>query len=248
MKNIKLIFAYDGSSYLGWQQVKEGATIEGELSKVLTQIFQHPIKLQVASRTDAGVHAQGQVANFFTAKQLIDTNQLHYSLNQMLPPSIRIWEIGETAPTFHPTLEAKEKEYFYTLTTTPIQLPFDRHFAWHVRDCMDRVNMSIAANDLIGYHDFSSFCNISESESESPYCTLSRLEVIEESPETLRIALRGDRFLYKMARNLVGTLVDVGRGKMTLQEVQHLIEKKDRTQAGVTAPAHGLCLKGVYYL
>lgn len=247
MKNIKLLFAYEGSSYLGWQQVKEGVTIEGELKKRLSQILQHPIKLQVASRTDAGVHAEGQVANFLTPKESLNVNRLHFSLNQMLPPSIRIWQITEAPLDFHPTLEAREKEYCYTLTIAPIQLPFDRHLAWHIYDPIDRAKMKEAAHDFIGHHNFSSFCNVSESESDNPYCTLKRLEMIEVNQETLRIELQGDRFLYKMARNLVGTLVDIGKGKIALPKARQLIKQQDRTQAGITAPAHGLCLKRVYY-
>ncbi len=247
MKNLRLILAYEGSSYWGWQDAKERPSIEAVLRKPLVQILQHPIKLQAASRTDAGVHAENQVVNFFTAKEPLNLSRLHLSLNQMLPADIRVWSLEEAPLDFHPTLAAQKKTYIYRLTTAAIQLPFDRHFAWHVPAPLNFAAIQEALPLFLGKHHFGALCNASTVPLTNPYCTLYRLDVIHESAENVRIEVEGDRFLYKMVRTLVGTLIALGLGRLSLSAIRALFIHRNRAQAGMTAPAHGLCLKKVHY-
>lgn len=243
--NIKIILSYDGTDFLGWQESIDGNTIEETLRKTLETIYQHPIRLQAASRTDRGVHADQQVVNFITEKSL-DLNRLKISLNQLLPKSIRIQKIEEASKTFHPTLDAIGKEYHYSLCLIPVQSPFRRYFSWHILSPLDMDRMKEGAASLIGTHDFKAFCNAQDPKPKDTLCNLKRLDIIADPPH-LHFEIEGDRFLYKMVRNLVGTLVYLGMGKLSLDEVQKLLEKKDRTLAGITAPAHGLTLRKVYY-
>src|SRR3569832_1557498 len=156
MKNIKLVLAYDGTAYLGWQKTEMGPSIEEELLKVLEQILQHPVKLQAASRTDAGVHAEGQVVNFFTEK---NTDRLLRGCNGLLPEDIRVLKVEEMPDRFHPTLGATGKEYHYSVCLGPTQLPFQRKFSWHFVKPVDVQKMREAAQFLIGRHDFSALTN-----------------------------------------------------------------------------------------
>lgn len=243
--NIKITLSYDGTDFLGWQECIDGATIEETLRKTLETIYQHPIHLQAASRTDRGVHAEEQVVNFITEKSL-DLNRLKISLNQLLPKAIRILKIEEAPKTFHPTLDAKGKEYHYSLCLTPVQSPFRRHFSWHLLSPLHLDRMKEGAAFFIGTHDFKAFSNTIDSKPKDTFCTLTCLDVVEDGV-SLRFEIKGNRFLYKMVRNLVGTLVYLGMGKLSLDEVKNLLKKKDRTLAGITAPAHGLTLKKVYY-
>ncbi|WP_420422240.1 tRNA pseudouridine(38-40) synthase TruA [Simkania sp.] len=245
-KNIKLIISYDGSAYLGWQASNVGVSIEGTLKEVLEKILQQDVNLQAASRTDAGVHAEAQVVNFFLEKPR-NLEQLHKSLNQLLPKDIRIAAIEEAAEDFHPTLETKGKEYHYRLTRSHVQLPFDRLFAWHYPLPLDLKKMEAATQFFIGEHDFQVFGNTADPKPKDTIRTLYRLDLISSEDE-LRFEIHGNNFLYKMARNIVGTLVYIGAGKLSLEDAEKLIATKDRTLAGMTAPAHGLLLKKVFYV
>lgn len=240
-----MILSYDGTQFFGWQESIEGISIEETLRKALETIYQHPIILQAASRTDRGVHAEGQVVNFFTEKNLA-LSRIKMSLNQLLPKTIRLLAIEEVEETFHPTLDATGKQYHYHLCLTPFQSPFRRHFSWHVYAPLNLELMQEGASYLIGTHDFATFCNTIESKLKDTIRTVRRLDIIKEG-ETLRFEIEGTHFLYKMARNIVGTLVYLGIGKLPLDEVKTLTETKDRTLAGITAPAHGLILKKVCY-
>lgn len=242
---IKLILSYDGTDFLGWQASKEGPTIEEALKVALEQIYQEPITLEAASRTDAGVHAEGQVATFSIAKSK-DLARLKTSLNQLLPQAIRVREIAEVAETFHPTLDATSKEYHYQISLGIVHSPFLRYYSWHVHAPLDIALMQEAAPLFIGTHDFSSFCNANEPRPTDTIRTLTRFDLIQQG-DLLRFEIEGNRFLYKMVRNLVGTLVYVGQGKLSLEQAASLLQAKDRTQGGVTAPAQGLILKKVAY-
>lgn len=245
-KNIKLILSYDGSAYLGWQASNVGVSIEGTLKEVLEKILQQEVQLQAASRTDAGVHAEAQVVNFFLEKPR-NLEHLHKSLNQLLPKDIRVAIIEEAPDDFHPTLKSKGKEYHYRLTRSHVQLPFDRLFAWHYPFSLDLAKMETATKFFIGKHDFQAFGNAADPKPKDTIRTLYRLDIIS-SEEELRFEIHGNNFLYKMVRNLVGTLVYIGAGKLSLEEAEKLIASKDRTLAGMTAPAHGLLLKKVFYV
>lgn len=241
--NIKMIIAYDGTHFFGWQETSDGPSIEGCLRKVLEQIYQEPITLQAASRTDRGVHADGQVVNYHTEK-VKDLNRLKCSLNQLLPTSIRILHLEEEKSDFHPTLDVIGKEYHYTLSTALVQPPFERHFAWHYYLPLDVKKMCEGATHFIGTHDFATFCNANKPLPKDTVRTVSRIDIIQEG-EVLRFEIEGNNFLYKMVRNLVGTLIYYGTGK--LESIDTLLTSQDRTLAGITAPAHGLSLKRVFY-
>lgn len=248
MTNLCLVLSYDGSPFLGWQYTEKGPTVEGELSRVLSTIFQQEISLQAASRTDAGVHAEGQVVNFHVDRTPPAPSRLLISLNQMLPTSIRVIFVKKISADFHATLDAKGKLYHYFLTTEMVQLPFERHYAWHVRSPLDLNKMREAARKLTGTHDFSAFCNRGgRTPGKDQRRTLYRFDIVESSNGRVRCELYGDGFLYKMVRNLVGTVVKVGLGKLSLRESAQLLTHEERGLAGTTAPAHGLLLKKVTY-
>lgn len=245
-RNIKLIIAYDGTSYLGWQKTQTGPSIEETLEKALSRILREPIHLQAASRTDAGVHAEGQTVHFLTEKT-VELRKLIHSLNGVLPRDIRIHSAADMPFDFHPTLDCTGKEYIYQICNSPIQLPFYQKTSWHYPYPLNRMWMEQAAGFLIGTHDFSAFCNERHLWTRKTICTLDKIAIEPLADERLKISIRGDHFLNKMVRNLVGTLTYVGCGKLLYEQIPAILLSKDRTQAGMTAPAHGLSLKHVFY-
>ncbi len=247
MKNIKCTLKYDGTGYFGWQTAAEGPTIEKVLTELLRQVLQEPLTLQAASRTDAGVHAEGQVINFFTEQEALDLQRLQRSLNRMLPKTIQITQMEEAHESFHPTLNAIGKEYHYHIALPNAHSPFNRHYSWYLFTPLDRQKVRDAMELFKGTHDFTTFCNISESPSSNTECTITRFDLIEKEEGTISLEICGDHFLYKMARNLVGTVIYVGLGKMSLEDAKELLQAKDRKRAAVTAPAHALFLKKVNY-
>jgi tRNA pseudouridine38-40 synthase len=243
MLNIKAILAYDGTRYLGWQKTRMGPSIEGQLQSVLEQITGQSIVLQAASRTDAGVHADGQVVNFFLNKETVELPKLQLSLNRLLPGDISVLKLTAVHSEFHPTLDAACKEYHYTFSIGPVQFPRHRLYAWHYPYKLDIQAISDASRHFIGEHDFSSFCNVKKNDKETDFIrTVFSIEIKELAESRLRIIIKGNRFLYRMARNIAGTLAGVGKGDMAPAEIPEILKQKDRTQAGVTAPAHGLSL------
>lgn len=247
MKNIKLTISYLGTPFLGWQKTKMGPSIEEALEKAIAQILREEVQLQAASRTDAGVHAEGQVVNFLTAREIPDLRKLQRSLNGVLPKEISVLAIEEMEADFHPTLDNCGKEYHYFICNGQVQLPFHRHISWHFPYPLDLTLMNLAAHELTGTHDFSAFCNENALSARDGVCTIDKVEVISLPDDRLRISVRGHNFLYKMVRNLVGTLVYVGCGKIALADIKSILTSGDRTKAGVTAPAHGLFLKEVLF-
>jgi tRNA pseudouridine38-40 synthase len=238
LKNIKLTVAYEGTHYLGWQKTPMGESIEEELEKAVSKILQHPVKLQAASRTDAGVHARGQIVNFFTEKEIDLKN-----INTVTPKDISILDLTVMPDDFHPTLDCTGKEYEYTVCLGQSQLPFHRLFSWHFPYPVDLEMTRKGASLLVGRHDFSAFTN------EKHQNNIREIFSIEIIPldHRIKIQVAGNNFLYKMVRNIVGTLIYVGCGKLKASDLPAILEGKDRTRAGVTAPAHGLCLKKVFY-
>lgn len=246
MNNISLLIAYDGSDFFGWQKTRMGPSVESTLQLVLEKILQHPIQLQAASRTDRGVHAEGQVVNFFTEKTL--HTDFIKSINALLPKSITVLQLKQAPPEFHPTLLTLSKTYAYQICYGSIQLPQHRFFSWHVPYELDLEAMRKGSQLLIGEHDFSAFCNMRKNLNyEDRRRTLFSLDLHAHSPNRLRIEVCGNHFLYKMVRNLVGTLVHVGRHKIPFQKISEILESKSRPLAGVTAPAHGLTLREIFY-
>jgi tRNA pseudouridine38-40 synthase len=248
MRNIKLLIAYEGSHYLGWQKTNLGRSIEGELQRVLSKILQENIELQAASRTDAGVHAAGQVINFATQNESINLTKLKFSLNRLLPKDIVVLESEDVAENFHSTLNCISKEYHYFVCYDQVQLPVQRYFSWHYPSPLNLYTMRTAAQTLLGEHDFSSFCNFKKNQHYKHYVrNLLKLDITELGNKQLRFEVQGNHFLYKMVRNIIGTLIYVGCGKIPQEKVGTILVSKDRTFAGVTAPAHGLFLFSVNY-
>lgn len=243
MPSYKLILSYDGGPYFGWQKTRMGPSIQEMLEKALFQLAQETCKPEAASRTDRGVHAEGQVVQFYLKKSF-SPFALKQALNAHLPVQIRVLEAQEIDSAFHPTLDASHKEYHYNLCLGPVQLPFYRLYSWHFPRPLDFEKMQQASFDLLGTHDFSALANEKE---ENPICTLEAIRFVSLPEERLQIQMVGNRFLYRMARNLAGTLVYIGCGKLSETIVPSLLAGKKRKEAGMTAPAHGLCLHRVFY-
>jgi tRNA pseudouridine38-40 synthase len=238
MFSYKLLLTYDGTCYFGWQKTRMGPSVQEALENAILQITGEKATPEAASRTDRGVHAEGQSVSFSISKE-IDPYRLLGGLNAALPPDIRILELMSCESSFHPTLDASSKEYHYRLCLGPVQDPTQRLYSWHLKTALDLKKMERAARDLLGQKDFSAFAN---EKKENPICTIEEITF-----ERLQIRLVGDRFLYKMVRNLVGTLVYIGIGKLPEDCIPALLASKDRKAAGVTAPAHGLFLHRVFY-
>ena len=244
--------AYDGTRYFGWQKTKEGPSIEEELEKASSRILQTPVLLQAASRTDRGVHAKGQVIDCFFETTTPDLGRFRISMNQLLPSDIRLMQL-RVAPhdRFHATLSSTGKRYLYHIVLGPVLPPWLRLTHWHLPYSLDKTLLEKAASFFVGRLDFKTFSNNRKGlQYQSTERTLSSCSVTlnehKEHSECI-ITLEGDHFLYKMARTIVGTLVWVARGKLSLESLPHLFETKDRTLAGMTAPSHGLELEEVKY-
>lgn len=248
MKNIKLTIAYDGTHYLGWQKTGAGRSIEGCLQSALEQVLRSPLTLQAASRTDAGVHAAGQVVNFFCQRDDVDLGKLCHSLNALLDGDIRVLKAEVAHDTFHPTLDCTHKEYHYRICYAKAQYPHERHTAWHYPFPLDIEAMEAAAQHLVGTHDFKAFCNERKNLNyKTTVRTINSITIQREPDQHLTIAINGNNFLYKMVRNIVGTLAYVGAGKMLPGAIPLLLESKKRTEGGITAPPYGLILHTLYY-
>lgn len=246
--NYKIVVSYDGGSYYGWQrQSNSKATIQGTLEEKMQQILQQPIEIHGSGRTDAGVHAYGQVANFYLENPIEEAKILE-RINKNLPEDIRIHLLELTEHTFHSRLSAVSKEYIYYVDTKERPHVFTRKYKWHVPEKLDLDGMNKAASYLIGRHDFRSFTS-EKRRDKSCIRTIKELDIIpDERPEEgVRILVHGSGFLHNMVRIIVGTLIEVGTGKIHECEMQEILKSKNRSCAGKTAPAHGLFLRKVYY-
>ncbi len=212
--------------------------MEETLEKALEHLLGAKVKLQAASRTDAGVHAAGQVVNFFSEAKEIDCGKL----NDLLPPTLAIVSAEIEQIDFHPTLDAKYKEYRYQIDNMPFQLPSRRHLAWHFVYPLHLEKMQNAAGQLIGKKDFTALSNRKE---EDNICNLLQIDIEKNGDTTFILTIYGCRFLYKMVRNIAGSLAHAGCGKLT--DLNKILESKQRAKAGPTAPAHGLCLQKIFY-
>ena len=241
----KLLISYDGTEFGGWQIQPNAPSIQQHIQETLSIILREPIEVTGASRTDAGVHATGQVAHF-TTHSAIDHKRIHASLNGMLPSAIRIHDLEETTPEFHARYSAKRKIYHYYLYLHPTLDPFRRKFATHIPYPLDRELLTRACTHFIGTHDFTSFANEGGA-AKTKTRTLYRLEITPIDSHTLRLEFEGDGFLYKMVRNIVGTLLDIARGHTPLEALPAIFAAKDRRSAGLSAPPQGLFLMQVIY-
>ncbi len=250
MKNIILLVAYDGTDFYGWQKIAAGTpTIEQELETTLQQILQHPVSLQAASRTDRGVHADGQVVNFYLSKESVDLHRLKHSLNSLLPETIRVLKVYE-APShaFHPTLDSTGKHYIYRIATAEVLMPHLRFTHWHFPHALDINAMSQAAAHIIGERDFAAFRTARKGQKRSDSVrTLFDVQVETLDKDLVYLHMKGNNFLYKMARTLAGTLAYIGCGKLSAEQIPLIFTQGKRANAGMTAPACGLTLHEVYY-
>lgn len=247
MQRCKLTIAYDGTHYAGWQVQKTGKAIQPLIQKGLETILRHPIALTGSGRTDAGVHARGQTAHFDTLTPL-SPYRLRFSLNALLPSDIRILDVEPMEKDFHARYSATSKIYHYHLHLNPTASPFDRLYRYHVfSPCnLDRIQKAIPF--FLGQRNFSSFANEATrgSARKDPLRTLYRLDLCEQEGG-VRLEFEADGFLYKMVRNITGTLVDIGAGRMEPEQIPSIFSAKDRRFAGETAPPQGLFLMKVCY-
>ena len=248
MRNIKLTIEYDGAGFNGWQtqrlRGKKLRTVQEEIEKAGKRLFGVPIKIIGAGRTDSGVHARAQVANFRTDSRL-PLNNIKKGLNSLLPHRISIVSAEEACLKFHSRFDSKGKLYKYTIVNRKSRAPLmGRHSAFISYD-LDIRAMRKAAKCLIGKKDFKSFQAVDKVE-RSSVRTVSKIKIVSNSP-VIEIYIQADGFLYNMARNIVGTLIEVGRGYFKPEKVKEILAKKHRSLAGQTAPAKGLCLEKVFY-
>lgn len=241
-RNIKLVIEYDGTRYCGWQRQENGPTIQNELEKALRQLLQHDVTLHGAGRTDAGVHARGQVANFVTSSSM-GLEVLVRGINALLVDDIVIHDVQTVPEDFHARYSAKERVYSYTISRNPSALM--RNYIWQSAYALDIDCMNNAARLITGDHDFSSFCK-SEADVEHYRCLVHAASWKQEG-SLLIFTIRANRFLHGMVRALVGTMVDAGRGFTSFDEFKKIFEGKDRNLAGMSAPAKGLMLEEVRY-
>ncbi|MBO5882466.1 MAG: tRNA pseudouridine(38-40) synthase TruA [Alistipes sp.] len=234
---------YDGAAYFGWQRQPDTATVQGTIEAKLSMLRGVDTEIVGAGRTDTGVNASFYVAHF-DSDTVVDCAQLAYKLNKVLPHDIAIMRIYPVAGDMHARFDAREREYTYFLT--PHKSPFRRFSAWHYTAELNIANMNAAAARLLEHEDFTTFAKLN-SNNKTNICHISHAEWVVESDGTLRFTIRADRFLRNMVRAIVGTLVDVGRGRYTVEEFDALIRAKDLSKASAGAPACGLFLSNVKY-
>ncbi len=244
MRNIKLTLEYDGTAYNGFQRQGELPTIQAELERAVAVITKARAVITAAGRTDAGVHAKGQVANFMTRARM-PAEKFAPALNSVLPPDIRVLDSDEVGLDFHARYDARWKTYEYTIDTRPIPSVFLRNYAYHVPFALDLEEMRQAASHLVGRHDFRSFA--AARGGAKTFTREVRLLLLERDGPVVRMTIEADGFLYNMVRIVVGTLVLVGMGKLSPGDVLRIRDARDRALAGPTAPARGLCLVRVDY-
>lgn len=244
MRNIKLILEYDGTSYHGWQKQPGLSTIQKALEDSLFCLFRERIETTAAGRTDAGVHAKGQVVSFLTHASISSTS-IQPALNSYLPKDIRVKKAHEVDMDFHAQKSALRRVYGYSIYNSGFLSPFHRNFVWWVPFNLEIDLMKEAGKFLVGEHDFSSF----QSQGSSTSLTLREIKKLSifKKGKFILIYIEANSFLYKMARNIVGMLVEIGRKKIVAGEMKKILEARDRRIAGPTAPPQGLCLVRVEY-
>lgn len=244
MKRVKMIVAYDGTNYCGWQVQPNGITIQEVLNEHLSRLLGEDIKTIGASRTDAGVHSLGNVCVFDTNTKM-PAEKISFALNQKLPEDIVVQQSCEVPMDFHPRFTKSRKTYEYRILNRTMRMPTRRLDTYFFYYPLNLEAMQEAAKFLEGEHDFASFCS-ANSQSETTVRTIYSCKVEKEN-DIITIRVTGNGFLYNMVRIIAGTLVDVGIGKIKPEEIPEIIEAKERTRAGKTLPAHGLCLMEVMY-
>lgn len=240
----KLTIAYVGTDYVGWQVQPEGESIQGLIEKALSKLFRTEIRVIGASRTDSGVHALGQTAHFRGNTDLT-VEELHFRLNLILPKSIRILKIEEVDESFHAQMSASSKIYHYHIWLDPVEDPFLLPFRARIFRPLDLEKMERASSLFLGTHDFSAFANAGSS-AKSFIRTLFRVDIVKQAGG-IRIEFEGNSFLYKMVRNIVGMLLEIGYGRREPDDINKIFSSKDRKLAPPPAPPQGLFLMRVDY-
>ncbi|MDC0765046.1 tRNA pseudouridine(38-40) synthase TruA [Brevibacillus sp. AG] len=244
MKRLRCVLAYDGTDFSGFQVQPDQVTVQGEIEAALNRVTGEDIQVFGSGRTDAGVHARGQVIHFDTSSN-IPMDKWRFVLNNQLPDSIVIRTVEEVDASFHARFDVQVKEYRYCIDNTPVADVFRHRYADHVRFPLDVDAMQQAAHHLVGEHDFTSFCS-AKTYVEDKVRTVYGVTV-EKSGDEVWVTCRGNGFLYNMVRIIVGTLVEVGQGKRNPAELREILAACDREKAGKTAPAKGLTMWEVVY-
>ena len=244
MKNYKLLIEYDGSRYFGWQRQPEHETIQGKLENVLSLMCGENVEVIGAGRTDAGVHAKGMVANVSMDTELSE-EEIRAYLNCYLPDDVAVTEVKTASPRFHARYNAVGKTYCYTCYDGEVKSVFDRKYITRLDEKPDIAKMRQAAEILIGEHDFRNFC-VNPRMKKSTVRLVDKIEVVRKNNYII-FTIHGTGFLQNMVRIMVGTLLEVGNGRMTCEQVADVLEAKNRQKAGPTAPPQGLCLMSVDY-
>jgi tRNA pseudouridine38-40 synthase len=250
LRNVRLVLAYDGSEFSGWQVQPDTASIQGTLASAIRRLTGEKVLPQGAGRTDAGVHALAQVASFATTSA-IPAENLVKALNDILPASIRVLEAGEAPREFHARKSARAKTYRYRIFRGPICPPLLARYVWHYPYLLDEVAMRQAADLVLGEHDFTSFAAVDPEKGKDEEQASNVRHLFdsrwEREGDELVYTVRGSGFLHHMVRNLVGTFVLVGKGTLKPQDARQILKARDRSQAGPTSPASGLYLVAVEY-
>jgi tRNA pseudouridine38-40 synthase len=245
-RTIRLVIEYDGTAFAGWQLQDNAPTVQGALEYALAKMLDEPVRVRAASRTDAGVHARGQVVAFSTSRETIPLRAYERGLGIHLPPALVIRRADDVEEGWDPRRSSRGKRYRYTYWNDENPTAIDRHRAWFVRKPLELEAMNAAARHLIGTHDFEAFRSTG---CDAPHAIRTMYEMRIYRGEYARVHLEivGNAFVRNMVRIIAGNLRDVGLGRMTPDELARLLEAKDRTQGAMTAPAHGLCLEEVIY-
>ncbi len=247
MRRFRLTLEYDGSDFEGWQVQARGRTVQGVVEAGLAEVLRESVRIYAAGRTDAGVHARGQVAHFDAATRL-QPLELRKALNAVLPGDVAARALREAAPDFDARRDAISKRYVYRILQHPVPSPLRRGYCWHIRGPLDLVAMREASDVLKGTHDFAAFRGAPGGAlaDEDTRRTLDVLQV-DRRAEEVEIVAEARSFLRYMVRNLVGTLVDVAQGRLSPSRLAEVLASRQRGRAGPTAPAHGLCLEEIRY-
>ncbi|MGF1678382.1 MAG: tRNA pseudouridine(38-40) synthase TruA [Candidatus Methylacidiphilales bacterium] len=246
LRTYRLVISYLGTRYRGWQRQANGHSVQAEIEKALERLWGRPVTLHGSGRTDTGVHARGQVAHFRVAGRFRDGITLRRALNANLPDDVRIMKAGKVADDFHARFSAVGKEYLYRVRAADVHDPLELGRVWYIPRRLDVVRMNQASAFLVGSHDFSAFASNPGYARETMVRTLFQARWIQRGT-LYSFRIRGDGFLYRMVRNVVGALIRVGDGRLEVDGFKELLESRQRSNAPPTAPPQGLCLMKVFY-
>ncbi len=244
MKTIRLTIEYDGTAYVGWQIQSNGLAVQQVIEEALARVLGEHVRLFCSGRTDAGVHARGLVAHFMTSREL-PLSAYREGVNRFLPQDVAVREAAEAEAGFHARFSAKGKWYRYTICQSPIRSPLAARISWHLRGALDEQAMVEAAVAFVGTHDFAAF-RASGCDAATTVREIYAVELLHQD-NLLHIDVKGSGFLRNMVRVMVGTLVEIGWGRMNVDDLRRLLQGGRREGAGTTAPAQGLCLMEVWY-